>query len=315
MMAMKQVTEIWKNNAVHEFNTISRSIAACRYISVDTEFPGFIRRTPFRASDEQRYRDLKLNVDSMKIVQLGFTLYDGKGRALGPSWQVSFKEFAPESDSHAAESIELLKSSGIDFDRNRRDGVDAYSFSDLLLRNVIRPCRRGGARWVTFHGLYDLAYIIKLLLPIPLPETLPEFMALVDRHLGVVLDVKCIAKSCGISERVGLIKMAEELGLVPEGQHHQAGHDSKLIGEVFEKLKDRFRFNEDKFVGVVYGVSSCSRVPLRRNNADHMTMPVAPPRYVAPQIHFVPVFAYPPPPPQRLFGAALACHNPWSYGR
>lgn len=105
---------------------------------------------------------------------------------------------------------------------------------------------------------------MNLLLPIPLPKTLLEFMALVDRHLGVVFDDKCIAKSCGISERVGLIKIAEDLDIVPEGlQYHQAGHQSVLIGEVFWKMKERFRFNEDEFLGVVYGASSCLS-PFRR---------------------------------------------------
>ena len=52
-----------------------------------------------------------------------------------------------------------------------------------------------------------------------------------------------------------MVKMAEELGITrPEGwKHHQAGHDSMLIGKVFWKIKERFGISEECFIGAVHG--------------------------------------------------------------
>ena len=67
---------------------------------------------------------------------------------------------------------------------------------------------------------------------VSLPDTVPEFLCLVKSLLGNVYDVKHMAK---FEEKMGLVKMADELGITrPEGwRHHQAGHDSMLIGKVF----------------------------------------------------------------------------------
>ena len=62
-------------------------------------------------------------------------------------------------------------------------------FSRLFWEKFILPCR-GTTKWVTFHGLYDLAYIVKLLTQSPLPNTLCEFLCLVKNLLGSVYDVK-----------------------------------------------------------------------------------------------------------------------------
>jgi len=99
---------------------------------------------------------------------------------------------------------------------------------------------------------------------LPLPNTLPEFLRLVRSLLGNVYDMKHIAKSCGFEETMGLVRIADELGITrPEGwKHHQAGHDSLLIGQVFWKIKEQFSVNEDYFAGVVHGAELSNLVPM-----------------------------------------------------
>ena len=50
--------------------------------------------------------------------------------------------------------------------------------------------------------------------------------------------MKHIAKFCGFGEMMGLLRMADELRSLGQGwKHHQAGHGSLLIGQVFWKIK------------------------------------------------------------------------------
>lgn len=259
---MRNMREIWRHNLEHEFSIISQIVFSdfCNYITIDTEFPGFIHRTPVGASSLDRYRDLKLNVDSMKIIQLGFMLHNEQGMSYSLAWQVNFKEFNPAVDTRVTSSIQLLRNSGIDFERNMREGVDAEVFATRLWWNLIYPCH-GRTKWISFHGLYDFAYLVRLLLQRPLPNTLPEFLGTVRCLFGNVYDVKHIARFYGFDERTGLMSLAERLGIHWEGRHHQAGFDSMLIGEVFWKLKERFGLNEDSFVGIIHGAEMFNKVP------------------------------------------------------
>jgi CCR4-NOT transcription complex subunit 7/8 len=49
----------------------------------DTEFPGIVVRPlgEFKTTAEYQYQCLKLNVDFLKIIQLGFTFMDSQGKS------------------------------------------------------------------------------------------------------------------------------------------------------------------------------------------------------------------------------------------
>ena len=92
-----EVREVWRQNIAEELKLMLELIRRYRYIAVDTEFPGFLRSTPRNASKEARYRDLKSNVDSMKVIQLGITLFDEPGNMPFPRcccWQFNFRQGA-----------------------------------------------------------------------------------------------------------------------------------------------------------------------------------------------------------------------------
>lgn len=280
---MAETREVWSHNLEHEFNLISVLVASqrCTYIAMDAEFPGFIFQTPFRASEEQRYEDMRRNVEMMKVIQLGLTFYDEGGqRSPGLSWQFNFREFDPAQDPHVESSIELLRDSGMDFDRNQRDGVDGSAFTFLFWQRLIMPCY-GKIKWVTFHGLYDLGYLIRLVTGLALPNTLPGFLSLVHKTLGRVYDVKHIAKLYGLGERIGLVKMAEVLGVDRQGQKHQAGYDSMITGLVFWRIKESFGLDEDIYSGVLYGLEKWGSEHARRCKAQAVCYARA--RMVAPR--------------------------------
>lgn len=66
---------------------------------------------------------LKINVDMLKLIQLGLTFTDAEGNlpicnGEHTVWQFNFRGFRLSEDVYAQDSIELLKQSGIDFAQN-----------------------------------------------------------------------------------------------------------------------------------------------------------------------------------------------------
>ena len=61
----------------------------------DTEFPGVVARPigEFRSTSDYQYQLLRCNVDLLKIIQLGMSLYDSQGNQPmgGSTWQFNFK--------------------------------------------------------------------------------------------------------------------------------------------------------------------------------------------------------------------------------
>ncbi|KAJ0972993.1 hypothetical protein J5N97_020952 [Dioscorea zingiberensis] len=164
-------------------------------ISVDTEFPGVIFHPDKHYSAltvSERYSVMKLNVDTLNLIQLGFTLSDpfgnlpdlGSGGRLLFAWEFNFNDFNLNSDLHSPDSINLLRSSGIDFERNRLEGIDSHWFACLLVNYGIVGVHFN-VNWVTFHGAYDFAYLVKILTGgSSLPESMETFFELVRVFFG-----------------------------------------------------------------------------------------------------------------------------------
>ncbi|CAL9781195.1 unnamed protein product [Musa acuminata subsp. burmannicoides] len=194
------VRSVWAWNLEYEFSIIASLVDRFSYVAFDTEFPGFLYRTrrPHRLLPPSlRYAFLKANVDKMELVQLGLTLFDafgdlpdiGTGGRVGFVWEFNFREFDVRRDPHAPDSVDLLRSSGIDFDRLPLYGIDSGQFAAHLHRSTLvahcRFCRPHSTRWIAFHSCYDFAYLIKVLgFGRPLPNTLEEFLGLVNLLFG-----------------------------------------------------------------------------------------------------------------------------------
>ncbi|KAL7199854.1 hypothetical protein ACSBR2_022042 [Camellia fascicularis] len=175
-------------------------------VAMDTEFPGTIIFSEKHYSclfPSDNYFLMKSNVDALNLIQVGLTLSDNQGNL--PDlytdscyvWQFNFRDFDIESDDlRNADSIKLLKGQGIDFKRNREEGIDSREFAEMLLWSGLvykRPLKR----WVTFHSGYDFGFLIKMLTHRELPENLETFMAMVHYYFGGnVYDIKHLMRDC-----------------------------------------------------------------------------------------------------------------------
>ncbi|KAF4388730.1 hypothetical protein G4B88_019007 [Cannabis sativa] len=77
-----------------------------------------------------------INIDLLNIIQLDFTLTDSEENLPRSNdgkhyitWQFNFRDFIILRDCYAPDSINWLKKQGINFERNRFEGIDfAYFF-------------------------------------------------------------------------------------------------------------------------------------------------------------------------------------------
>ena len=229
-----QVRPVTAANYEAELDAIGSLLASYPFVAIDTEYPGTVHRPPPGRSAAQlappeQYALVKANVDELTVVQLGLTLcdeygnipvaLDGGGRPLEVAWEVTFSDFDARRDRHAPESVEFLRSSGIDFDRSRARGVASAAFAAKLaaVLSSAREQRRGGElTWAAFGGAYDFAYLVKMLAGgRPLPGTWHEFVAQARALLGGRLfDAKYMAEHCERADLCGgLRRLAASLSV------------------------------------------------------------------------------------------------------
>lgn len=255
-----QIREVWADNLDEEFALIREIVDEYPYVAMDTEFPGVVIRAvgDFKNSNDFHYETLRDNVDLLKLIQLGLTFCNEMGNlpTCGTDkyciWQFNFREFNPNEDVAAFDSVQLLRQSGIDFVKNNEKGVDATRFGELLMSSGI--VLNDGMSWITFHSGYDFGYLLKLLTCKKLPETRAGFFTLINVYFPVLYDIKHLMKFSN-SLHGGLNKVAQLLGVERVGVSHQAGSDSLLTSCTFRKMKDKFLSGSmERYSGVLYGL-------------------------------------------------------------
>ena len=213
----------------------------------------------------------RLNVDMLKLIQLGLTFTDSEGNLPRINnevcvWQFNFREFRLSDDMFAGDSIELLKQSGIDFAQNESRGIDVRRFGELL--TVSGVVLNEDVRWITFHSGYDFGYLLKVLTAAPLPPTEQDFFDLLKLFFPTVYDIKYLMKFCD-NLHGGLNKLAETLDVARIGPQHQAGSDSLLTSATFLRLADAYFKGVDGMeahCGVLYGLGSDGHNELMRDD-------------------------------------------------
>ena len=231
----------------------------------------------FNGRADYHYQTLRCNVDLLRVIQLGITLFskDGElppanyenGRAnfgapyqnnFSPcpfTWQFNFK-FSMKDDMYNQQSIEFLMETGLDMNALEVNGIDPYEFGALLVSSGLVLLE--DVRWISFHSGYDFAYLVKLMHCQPLPDDEAEYRTLLKVFFPAIYDIKYMMKSAhrmlatnsnpplsanapsilaNLVQKSGLQDLADELGVKRVGTAHQAGSDSLLTGKLFWEVK------------------------------------------------------------------------------
>jgi CCR4-NOT transcription complex subunit 7/8 len=291
-----RIRDVWKHNLAQEMAVLRRLVERYPYISMDTEFPGIVARPmgAFTTKADYHYQTLRCNVDLLKMIQLGITLFspegelppatpteaNGQGYAgnYGPApctWQFNFR-FSLEDDMYAQDSTSMLAKAGIDFSMHDKNGIDPIEFGALLMSSGL--VLLDDVHWISFHSGYDFGYLMKIMLCKPLPEDEEEFHKLLRIFFPSLYDIKYLMKHAGrnqtandspltpaalqvinnLGQKSGLQDIADELGVKRVGIAHQAGSDSLVTGEIYWKMR-QIVFNgaidESKYSGQVWGLN------------------------------------------------------------
>lgn len=237
------IIEVYEDNFVEEIKNLSSLLEEYNYIGMDTEYPGIVYIVQNLTKDFY-YKTLKLNIDSLKIIQLGITLTNSKGEFPKNSkyhtWQFNF-EFDKNVDKITPSSLNLLEKCGIDFNKLKKKGINHKLFAEYFMISglVLNP----DVCWISFHGCYDFGYLLKLLINLNLPDTEKDFMNLLDTYFINYYDIKTMVKRKD-NGKVGLNTLAQSLEVLREGKTHQAGSDSVVTIDVYFKLI-KYRYLEE----------------------------------------------------------------------
>ncbi|KAK3717780.1 CCR4-NOT core DEDD RNase subunit [Vermiconidia calcicola] len=304
--AMGRIREVWRHNLEQEMAVLRQLIIKYPYVSMDAEFPGIVARPVgafAQSKAEYHYQTLRCNVDILKPIQVGITLWTAEGDLppqqptpdllsrmnngkshpyphnnlmyLPCTWVFNF-QFNLEDDMYAEASIELLKSSGVDFARHLEMGIVPESFGALLTTSGLVFSE--DVNWLSFHSGYDFGYLIKLLSDDALPIDQNEFFEQVKTFFPKLWDIKFMLRDAqkrrnsgrlgqegtriidALGTKSGLQDLAEELGCQRVGVAHTGGSDAWLTGNVFFGLKNKI-FNsqlEDDLADQIYGLHGVS---------------------------------------------------------
>lgn len=162
-----KIIEVFETNFIQEIKRMSSFLEVYNYVGMDTEFPGVVYKLDNYSSDFY-YKSIKINVDELKLIQLGITLSNSKGENPPEcsTWQFNLR-FDTKKDKYSPESITLLANSGIKFDLLKSKGIPHKLFAEYLM--VSGLILNQNIQWISYHGSYDFAYLLKLILNSPLP--------------------------------------------------------------------------------------------------------------------------------------------------
>ncbi|KAF7005191.1 hypothetical protein CFC21_020333 [Triticum aestivum] len=260
------IRQVWANNVESEFQAIRQVAERFPYVSMDTEFPGVIHcpsKHHATLTPSERYAALKANVDALHLIQVGLAFAASPDAAPAVAFEINLREFDPRVHRHNPSSVALLAGHGLDFAKQRRQGVDARVLAALLMSSGLVCSGASAPTWVTFHSAYDFGYLVKLLMGRKLPRTLPEFLGLVRVFFGdQVYDARHVMDSCA-GLYGGLDALAAQLGVQrAAGMSHQAGSDAALTWDVFRRIREVYFAGGSRrqgqgvgsFAGVLYGL-------------------------------------------------------------
>lgn len=190
------VRDVWKDNLHNEFVSIRRLIKQFNYVSISTEFIGTMARPigNFETKADYHYQTMRSNVDLLNPVQLAISLSDANGNKPDnePStWQFNFK-YDLGDEMISAETLDLLRSSGVNLEMNLSNGVDKFEFAQLMMDSglLLEP----NTTWITFHAAYDIGFLVNILMNDMMPSSREDFEWWVHKLMPSLFDLNLIYK-------------------------------------------------------------------------------------------------------------------------
>jgi CCR4-NOT transcription complex subunit 7/8 len=273
---LPHIKNVWKYNLEKEFSRISKLIEeGYTWIAMDTEFPGIVFNYVMDSnSAEMGYRILKMNVDSLKLIQVGVTLANEKGQkpAGTHTWQFNLN-FNINTEKYHPESITLLKEAGIGFEELIEHGIDPMCFGDHLMTSglVVNP----EVTWIAFHGSYDFSYLLKVLLNDLLPPTSDQYLIYLKHLFPNIYDIKSIINDFDEWKNLSLSRLGHDLEIKRTGHTHQAGSDALLTVEIFFSIyASQFASGiPSKYCNKVFGISNDGNFNFPNYQSQEIIMP------------------------------------------
>lgn len=243
------INDVWAYNLDVECERLLVAAERCHYVAVDFEFPGVVlpsgRRRPETA--EERYDSLRDSVDSTRPIQLGLALTDKAGSPIG-CWQFNL-QFDDRIDRADRNALRFLTDAGLDLRRHASIGVETNLLGEKLMSSGL--VLTDDIRWLAFHGMYDFAYLLKMISGTSMPYMLSEFDRTLDDYFPKRLDIKQYLP------RGSLSRLGQEHGLRRCGREHQGGSDALMTAELFFRSVARTSGDiEMSFDGRLYGLHS-----------------------------------------------------------
>ena len=130
-----------------------------------------------------------------------------------------------------------MEIAGIDFRSFYNYGIDADYFAEIFTTSGL--ILNENVKWITFHGSYDFAYLVKVLNNEILPEDENEFNHLISLYFPTFYDVRQLIKNSSWIKG-SLSRIANDLNIRIIGNCHQAGSDSLVTSKVYFKLLNDF---------------------------------------------------------------------------
>ncbi|KAK8792189.1 hypothetical protein JH06_2520 [Blastocystis sp. subtype 4] len=250
----REIKEVWCYNLDNEMNSIMQAATRYPFIGMDTEFPGICFYSKDKQASFFEYGIIRENVNNLKLIQLGITFcsVDGVIADDCPIWQFNFR-FDPSVDVFNAESMQLLEMAGVDFKAHATKGIEPRRFGELITMSglILSP----SITWITFHGIYDFAYFVHILMGSDLPASYEEFDTIRRVYFPHVYDVKALCMECRELSG-GLNRIAQQMNVDRVGTAHQSGSDSRVTIETFFRIRKMFFADgiRPQFDGLLYGV-------------------------------------------------------------
>ena len=121
---------------------------------------------------------------------------------------------------------------GINFKLFNEKGISMESFGEILTTSGL--VLNDNIKWVTFHGSYDFAYMLKFLTNQGLHDDEEQFNVLMGIYFPCYYDVRQMIRNTWL--KGSLSRISNDLDIRRIGNSHQAGSDSLITSKLFFKI-------------------------------------------------------------------------------